>query len=520
MKNKNIMLRNFAWLLVASFAFTACNDDDEAVVAPEVITSGEADFSNYVALGNSLTAGYTDGALFVEGQKNSWTNILSQQFMLAGGGEFKIPMTNDNVGGLLFMGTPVAETRLYLRQTDASGNPVSPTPTRVTGTITNEISTPLSGPFNNMGVPGAKSYHLLAPGYGNPAGLMASPRTANPYFVRFASSATASVLGDALAQNPTFFTLWIGNNDVLGYATTGGDGTDPITPATGAPGVGFDGTYNAIVGQLVAGGAKGAVANIPYVTSIPFFTTVPTNPLTTAALGGGNTAVGEATVNALNTQLYGPLKAALTAFGAGDRVNLLSATAANPLLIKDESLTDLSAQLTAAFTPTLGVATATFYGQVFGRARHAKAGDLVLLTTQTAIGAAPTGIPAPLDKYGITYPLEDKHVLIPTEIAELRAATDAFNATINQAATNHNLAFVDANALMSQIAEGGIVRNSFTFNNQLVFGNAFSLDGIHPTSKGYAVVANEFVKAINLRYKSNLPQINVDPYLNLFPASL
>src|SRR5690606_18724746 len=123
---------------------------------------------------------------------------------------------------------------------------------------------------------------------------------------------------------------WIGNNDVLGYATSGGDGSDPITPPTGAPGVGFDGTYNTIVGALVGTGAKGVLANIPYVTTIPFFTTVPSNPLTASAIGGGNVAVGEATIDQLNAQLYGPLKTALTAFGAGDRVNLLSATGANP----------------------------------------------------------------------------------------------------------------------------------------------------------------------------------------------
>jgi hypothetical protein len=35
-----------------------------------------------------------------------------------------------------------------------------------------------------------------------------------------------------LAQAPTFFSLWIGNNDVLGYATTGGDGSS-ITPSAG-----------------------------------------------------------------------------------------------------------------------------------------------------------------------------------------------------------------------------------------------------------------------------------------------
>lgn len=75
-----------------------------------------------------------------------------------------------------------------------------------------------------MGVPGAKSYHLLANGYGSVAGLQTNPPSSNPYFVRFASSDTTSVIADALAQDPTFFTLWIGNNDVLSYATSGGVG--------------------------------------------------------------------------------------------------------------------------------------------------------------------------------------------------------------------------------------------------------------------------------------------------------
>jgi hypothetical protein len=33
------------------------------------LTAGVANFSKYVALGNSLTSGYSDGALFIEGQK-------------------------------------------------------------------------------------------------------------------------------------------------------------------------------------------------------------------------------------------------------------------------------------------------------------------------------------------------------------------------------------------------------------------------------------------------------------------
>ena len=521
------MIKNFKWLLLVSLTFMACNSDDEVVTVIDSsdglpLTSGTADFSKYVALGNSLTSGFSDGALFIKGQQGSYTNIMAQQFKLVGGGEFKIPYTNDNIGGLLFGGqiNPAFGPRLYF-------NGTAPVP--VTGPPTTEVfnpAIPAAGPYNNTGVPGAKSFHLLSPTYGAAAGL--SNGTANPYYVRFAPNGTTSVLAYAMSQTPTFFSLWIGNNDVLGYATTGGDGTNPITPATGAAGVGFDGTYAALVNTLTSAGAKGVVANIPYVTSIPFFKTVPYNPLTAKVLGGGNEAIGTATINALNAQLYGPLKNALNYLGVTDRINLLSLTAANPLLIKDESLTNLSAQLTAVLTPSVGAQTAAFYGTVFGQARQATATDLILLTTQSAIGAAPTAAnsglgaapPSPLDKFGITYPLQDKYALIPTEIAELKVATDAFNATIKSLADSKGLAFVDANAIMAQIDSGGIVANNFTMASTFVTGGTFSLDGIHPSPRGYAFIANKFIEAINIKYGSNLKGVNVGNYSILYPGSL
>lgn len=521
------MIKNFKWLLLVSLTFMACNSDDETVTAIDSsdglpLTSGTADFSKYVALGNSLTSGFSDGALFKKGQEGAYTNIMAQQFKLVGGGDFKIPYTNDNIGGLLFGGqiNPAFGPRLYF-------NGTAPVP--VTGPPTTEVlnqAIAAAGPYNNTGVPGAKSFHLLSPTYGDPAGLATG--TANPYYVRFAPNGTTSVLAYAMSQTPTFFSLWIGNNDVLGYATTGGDGTNPITPATGAPGVGFDGTYAALINTLTSAGAKGVVANIPYVTSIPFFKTVPYNPLTAKVLGGGNEAIGTATINALNTQLYGPLKNALNYLGVTDRINLLSLTAANPLLIKDESLTNLSAQLTAVLTPSVGAQTAAFYGTVFGQARQATAADLVLLTTQSAIGSAPTATnsglgvapPTPLDKFGITYPLQDKYALVPTEIAELKVATDAFNATIKSLADSKGLAFVDANAIMAQIDNGGIVANNFTMASTFVTGGTFSLDGIHPSPRGYAFIANKFIEAINLKYGSNLKGVNVGNYSILYPGSL
>jgi len=157
--------------------FIACESDDDSTVTeePVAITSGTADFSTYVAMGNSLTAGFTDNALFIAGQENSMPNILAQQFALAGGGSFTQPLMSDNIGGALVGGNQILGPRLFFNGAGPAVLPAMPT---------TEVSTVLPGPFNNMGIPGAKSFHLLANGYGNIGGL---PSLANPYFVRMAS---------------------------------------------------------------------------------------------------------------------------------------------------------------------------------------------------------------------------------------------------------------------------------------------------------------------------------------------
>jgi hypothetical protein len=118
-----------------------------------------------------------------------------------------------------------------------------------------------------MGVPGAKSFHFVAPGYGNLAGVPIG--AASPYFARMASSASATVLEDAIAQNPTFFTLSeVGGNDVLAFATSGGSGVDQTgnsDPSTYGgnditdPGV-FAQVFTGMVDALTANGAKGVNA--------------------------------------------------------------------------------------------------------------------------------------------------------------------------------------------------------------------------------------------------------------------
>jgi len=508
MKNKVI------YLAILAAGFASCEPEFENELSNGNYSAGDADFSSYVAIGNSLTSGYMDGTVSRVGQSYSFPNILAQQFALVGGGEFTQPSyaeDTNNLGGI--SGIPGFPTRLVI---DASAG--GPEPIAGMSTVT---LTPQASAFNNMGVPGAKTFHLLAAGYGNPAGLAQNPPMANPYYVRMATSTTSTVLGDAMMKNPTFFTNWIGNNDVLGYATSGGTGsTAGLGGADITPAPVFDQSYNMIINTLTSGGAKGVVATIPNVTAIPFFTTVPYNPLTASAIGGGNEANGTALINQLNASLIGPVKQVLTAFGQGDRLQLLSTTEANPLLIKDETLTNMQPQLTGALTAAgVPAQQAALIGMIFGQARHATSQDLVLLTTRSVIGTAPSSPLAidPLNKYGVTYPLDDQHVLIASEVADVTAATTTFNNIIRTAAQAKGLGVVDMNAIMNQLVSGlrvedGSIYTANYFSTATLSTVMFSLDGIHPNARGYALIANEVIKVINSHYNAKLPFVSAGSY--------
>lgn len=519
MKNK------FIYFAILSAGLVACEPEFDNEVSDASYSAGDADFSTYVAIGNSLTAGYSDGTVSRLSQQYSYPNILAQQFAVVGGGAFTQPSYAEdvnNLGGIA--GVPGFSTRLIINaQIDPNtGQPIGPQPIVGTSAIT---LTPQAKAYNNMGVPGAKSFHLLAAGYGNLAGLATGQ--SNPYFVRHATSPTATVLGDAMSLNPTFFTNWIGSNDVLAYATSGGTGVNQLgnmNPATYGgnditdPAV-FNSVYTTIINALTANGAKGVVATIPNVTAIPFFTTVPYNPLTASTIGGGNQAVGEATIAQLNAQLYGPLSQALTAFGQGSRIAPLSTTAGNPLLIKDETLTNMAPQIQGALTLAgVPAAQAAAIGQIFGQARQATAADLVLLTTRSVIGTAPTpAAPAPFDKLGITYPLQDQHVLTAAEVEMVNTATTSFNNSIRAIAASKNLAVADMNAIMNQLISGlrledGQIYTANYFSTSRLNTTLFSLDGVHPNARGYAVVANEIIKVINSYYHAHLPLVSAAGY--------
>ncbi|MGJ8591225.1 MAG: G-D-S-L family lipolytic protein [Aquaticitalea sp.] len=519
---------NNIWLLaILLIGFTSCESEDDTLADPlvqdpvtagpsPVYTSGTADFSTFVAIGNSLTAGYSDGSLFVRGQEASFPNILSQRFALAGGGEFTQPLMDDNVGGFLLNGNPVINPT-----TGANSfpprlifNTSTQSPVPVTGSSTTEITNINPGPYNNMGVPGAKSFHLLAPGYGN----IANFPNANPYFIRMASTPNATVLEDALALNPTFFSLWIGNNDVLGYATTGGDGTNPITDTAT-----FNGAMGSIVSQLAAGNRKGIISNIPNVTDAPYFTTVPFAPLSPA---NPDFAPQIPVLNAT----FAPLNQAFAFLGMPERQIIFSETAASPVVIFDETLPNISVQLNAVLQGGgVDPLTAGLLANQFAQSRQATSADLLVLPVSSVIATVNTeyytqlvtaGVPAAtagqLSVNGVTYPLRDKWVVLPSEQTEIANATATFNQTISSLATQYDLALFDVNTFFNGVATSGFQSGSAFLTAAYVTGGTFSLDGVHPSPRGYAVITNQMIGIINAKYGSNLPTVDAVDYTGLY----
>jgi lysophospholipase L1-like esterase len=439
--------KNIFILTAGVLSFAACKPEFKAPAA----TQGTADFSRYISVGNSLTAGYADGGLYLEGQQNSYPAIIAQQMQQIGGGTFTQPLFAANQangsGYLKFTGFDAAGSPITANVTDnlaIRGNVAIPGFGNVT------TYTKYSGDINNYGVPGIKLLHITLASYGN----------LNGYYERLlpgnAGTNTTTYLDFVTAKPFTFFTNWLGNNDALGYATSGGAG-DVLTDKTT-----FTALYTALMAKLTAGNQKGVVATIPDVTAIPYFNTV------TPALILANVKKANPTVQAL--------------------------------YINAKSNADV---------------TSTAYA-----ARVATANDLIVLTFPTSKIGTMVSTPAGSLPYGLTpaTPIENQYILDANEIALAKDYVNAYNVTIKAVAASKGIAVADMYTFLNGIKANGLVVDGINLNSNYISGGIFSLDGVHLTPRGYAVVANQFIKAINAQYGSNIPLANVSNYRSVkFP---
>ncbi|MEA2560489.1 MAG: hypothetical protein QOH06_1993 [Acidobacteriota bacterium] len=222
-----------------------------SVPAAAQVDTGNTDFSRYVAIGDSLTAGFMSGGLGRTAQLNSYPILIARQATGdSNGAGFQQPLVSD----------PGIPAVLELK----SLAPLTIGPKAGSGQPQNLN---LQRPYNNLAVPGADVHDVVATVTDN-GGL-------HDLILR----GLGTQLQQAIALNPTFATVWVGNNDVLGAALAG----RVIEGVTITPVAQFEADYKTIINALAGRGVEMAIANIPEVTGIPYVVTLPfvlVNPAT------------------------------------------------------------------------------------------------------------------------------------------------------------------------------------------------------------------------------------------------
>jgi len=445
-KNKTILILT---VIVSSILFFSCEDRNE-LTDPVISDNTAASFERFVSIGNSLTHGVQSNAVYETAQEYSFGNQIANQ---AGAKYEQSLFSNPGTGGRI-------EVKAIVPTLEIVANPNKGEPTNLN----------YAGLYNNLGVKWAfiadavnttNASNCFTAQFGLP----------NPLFDVVLRN-HGSQFAQAKKQKPTMLTFWLGNNDILAHATRGG--TMPYTPEQT-----FAFLYNQAMDSLEvlknSFGTKIVLANIPSVTSVPYFTTV--GPAVGAKLKQ---------LQSLVPQIEGLVYSKATA-------PFIDKATPNALISGDVLLTLDGAAAAKMIGDTTGV-----YYTSFG-----------IPIPTGVITKAPFGL-APQN------PWPNNLILDPSEIAIVANVVSSYNSTIAELATAKGFALVDVNAFLNEVAVNNYQTNGLTFTAKYVEGGLFSLDGIHPTSQGYAIIANLFIDVINKSYNTDIPKINV----STIPGSL
>ena len=427
------MIRYMVILCVCGLALLSCEPKNEM---PN--PAGEIDVTNILYIGDGQMGGYMNDGFTKENQENSLANILATQMEFIAAPTTNIPYLDGLSIGVSVNG--LAPFHLSYK-TDCKGvSSLSPVRIASVGDLNclTQNVYQATNPFKVFGIPGLTSNQFTN------TNLSAS----NAFFQRMSSSPNASLLNELTASPPSFFQLYIGLEDVLDFAKSGG--THETLPTE----IEFQQNYEQILFNLTSSGAKGVVATIPDVSQMPYFTTIPWNGLT----------LDNSNLGTLNS-IYNPL-------------GFYFQLGANPFMMVDS--------------------TANMFA-----VRQIQSTELLLLSL-------------PLDsvkcnQMGVLFPIRDEFILDAGELNTLRNKIEAYNTIIRNVAEQYQLAVVNTGQFISKLKDG-FVYNGVSMSAKFVSGGAYSLDGIYLNPRGNALFANEFIKAINLKYHSAIPQVNALKY--------
>ncbi len=394
----------------------ACDSEILIDVSPNAV---DPMFTRYVSIGNSVTAGFQSGGITADMQMESYAVLLADQMGLdvgAAGAEFNVPL-------MTAPGCPPPITNIFTQE-------------RVMGLTAGDCFLRQATPefVSNVAVPGSAVIDALTN----------MDATSNPNALTTLFLGGNTQIEAAAAAQPTFVTIWMGNNDVLGGITSvnAGDAshiTDPTAFAT---------NYSDMMDDLDALGTieGGALVGVMQVTSAPY-----------ASAGLAYAAAG----------------------------------AAIPTLTVDANC---SATVTIPGTTTAVPAFVPFH---YGAVLMATAGGGVPTTLDCSVSEVIT----PLEAIAMISAVTQYNAAIQAEADERGWAYIDPNDLLTAAAAADPMAVLPFPAF-----PGGAYPADMTLNAP--FGTALSLDGVHPSASAHVLVANALIAAINTAYSTSIPAIN------------
>lgn len=424
--------------LAAALALAGCVDDGEDLITTgRVPTEGNEIFARYVALGNSITAGFQSNGLTAAFQQAAYPVLLAER---AGVRNFGIPLVN-NPGCPIPMTAPLTggSSNCAGRNTTAAGQPVL---------------------IQNLAVPGARIRDLLVfPGgsTGNLNTVLVGPRTQ---------------VEAMIAAQPTFVSVWIGNNDALAAALGGNLGpAAPGADSTLTTLASFNASLSALVDSIKAAGPEGAmlVGVVDAVIAAPLIQ--PGAYFFLARDPATGTFQGK------------PVNANCSPVTALNQPNPLAANMVSFAILNQAAFPEINCDPAAYAVgdPRRGAFLLDTQEQAIVRTRIAQFNAAIQAAAQANnwIYADPNAI---LGQYLVEKDANGRYQRV-RKCQDLPAAT--------------SFAEFQAAVLNSCPVTGATAAPNF-------FGSLISFDGVHPSSEAHRILAGRFAALINAKYGTTL----------------
>ncbi len=461
------------WLLVLS-SFQCTYDLPESPPAPSW-NPGTSDLQRIVVLGGSVGAGVMDGALYTQSQENSIGNLLTTQ------------INSLNPNPLLFQQPDINDTNGYNLQapgTEILGKSflkfVSPGSVQLfkeflPGTLPVDYSGPS---LNNFSVPYLRTSQVAD-----------NTLSDNPFYARFTPSATATLIDQVVAADPSLVILQLGWDDILPYVQhglTGAVSPDPdnIGPQDLTPINLFQQNLDLAVQQIIDNtSADVIISNIPDLSQFPFF-----NSISEVARIDGAEATFlsgfwrdynlQVTRSNANADVLRPI----IIFFSDDPPHLWKA------IVEDPALTTVILD----------------DGSELPKYRQMEEGEYILWS-------APALPSLEGDRFGTEQPIPKSLFFTKQDIEDTRDLVDQYNQVISDLAQSQSrVTLMDWRTTTDNWIEEGVLFEGVLYTYDFRRSGIFSSDGVTYNQRGSALMANRIIDLINQQYGANIPRVDVN----------